>query len=196
MSIYHKWGVVFIQIPKNASAAVHRILENPTDRYHDHRTYVDLMSDNDPELLERYFSFATVRNPYDRFVSAWEFERQNGRDMSFEDTIDEFTRRGAFFYTNEDVFWWPQHRFIAVRKAVLVDEVMKYETLDKDWSRIHKIITANLPEDYSWPSDRLRQENISILREGRPWEEYYTPESKAAVYKLYKKDFELFGYEK
>lgn len=195
MSIYHKWGTVFVQIPKNASAAVHRILENPTDKYHDHRTYIDLLSDNDPELLENYFSFATVRNPYDRFVSAWEFERQNGRDMSFDDTVEEFTRRGAFFYTSEDVFWWPQHRFIAIRKVVLVDKVMRYENLDADWSDVHKIITDNLPPQYSKPSPVLRKENTSQLRGDRPWQDYYTEETKKAVYKLYQKDFELFDYE-
>lgn len=196
MSVYHKWGVVFVQIPKNASAAVHRILENPTDRYHDHRTYIDLLSDHDPELIESYYSFATVRNPYDRFVSAWEFERQNGREMSFEDTIKEFTRRGPFFYTNEDVFWWPQHRFIAIRKAILVDKVMRYENLDADWGEVHKIITDKLAPNFSWPSANLKEENTSLLRGGRPWQDYYTPETKEAVYRLYQKDFELFEYEK
>ena len=196
MSIYHKWGVVFVQIPKNASAAVHRILENPTDKSHDHRTYIDILSDNDPEMIENYYSFATVRNPYDRFVSAWEFERQNGREMGFDETVYEFERRGSFFYTNEDVFWWPQHRFITIRKAILVDKVMRYETLDADWAEVHAEIIKRLPPYYSAPSILLKEENPSVLRGKKPWQDYYTKETKEIVYKLYQKDFEIFNYEK
>jgi len=73
MSVYHKWRTVFVQITKNASSAVHDALSNPTDVNHDHRLYIDILAQNDPELIESYFSFAVCRNPYDRFVSAYEY---------------------------------------------------------------------------------------------------------------------------
>ena len=128
MSVYHKWRTVFVQIPKNASSAIHRIMENQTDTSHDHTKYVDIISWHDPELIESYYSFAICRNPYDRFVSAWEYLKNYEEvrwPLTFEETVNTFHKRGRFFYTNEDLVWWPQARFVAIKKIVLVDKILR-----------------------------------------------------------------------
>lgn len=199
MSIYHKWRTVFVQIPKNASSAIHKVLENQTDNSHDHRTYIDILSDSDPELIESYYSFAVCRNPYDRFVSAYEYIRQNsGGDWNptFEEAVDQFYSRGTHFYTTEDIVWWPQHRFITIKSINLVDDVIKYEELNKQWPAIVERITKMLPSNYSKPSTIIPRENVTYVREERRWEDYYTQELADKVYHLYQKDFELFKYKK
>jgi len=204
MSVYHKWRTVFVQITKNASSAVHDALSNPTDVNHDHRLYIDILAQNDPELIESYFSFAVCRNPYDRFVSAYEYLRTYGGGdnnspawtLSFEETVDLFYRRGRFFYTNEDYVWWPQARFIAIKKIILVDKVLRYESLAAEWPGVVEEIVKNTPDGYSRPKDLLDRVNVTEVRGGRKWQEYYTPELKEKVYELYKRDFELFNYPK
>lgn len=201
MSVYHKWRTVFVQITKNASSAVHDALRNPSDNSHDHALYIDILSNNDPELVESYYSFAVCRNPYDRFVSAWEYLRNYSEirwSLSFEETIETFHRRGRFFYTPEDVVWWPQARFIAIKKIILVDKVVRYENLAREWPTVVEEIMQRVPEGFSRPKDYLDQVNPDNVtgRNGKPWQEYYTPELKQKVYELYKRDFELFGYEK
>jgi len=52
------------------------------------------------------------------------------------------------------------------------------------------------PPGFSLPSSNLYQENITGIRNGKNWEDYYTPELKEKVYHLYERDFQLFGYEK
>lgn len=198
MSVYHKWRTVFVQITKNASSAIHEALQNPSDHSHDHAMYIDILSQNDPELIESYYSFAVCRNPYDRFVSAWEYLRnydETAWTLSFEDTIRHFHKRGRFFYTSEDRVWWPQARFIAIKKIILVDKVIKYENLNAEWPQIVEEIVKRVPEGYSRPKDLLDQVNVSN-REKKRWEEYYTPELKEMVYDLYRRDFEMFGYNK
>lgn len=199
MSVYHKWRSVFVQIPKNASSAIHRIMENQTDNRHDHETYLNILSQNDPELIESYYSFAICRNPYDRLVSAYEFLRQGTWehvDMEFEQLIKHFYNQGLHFYTNYDVFFWPQHRFVTIKKIVLVDKIMKYENLAQDWLEVHEEITSRVPPRFSTLPTSLKIENQSHNKVGKNWEDYYTPELKQMVYELYQRDFEIFGYEK
>lgn len=200
MSVYHKWRTVFVQITKNASSAIHNALTNPTDVNHDHRMYVEILANNDPELVESYYSFAVCRNPYDRFVSAYEYLRTysdgTGWNLSFEETVNTFYNRGRFFYTNEDYVWWPQARFVAIKKIILVDKIIRYETLAAEWPGIVQEIMKRVPEGYSRPKDLLDKVNVTEVRGGRSWESYYTPELKEKVYELYKRDFELFNYPK
>lgn len=200
MSVYHKWRTVFVQITKNASSAIHNALTNPTDVNHDHRMYVEILANNDPELVESYYSFAVCRNPYDRFVSAYEYLRTysdgTGWNLSFEETVNTFYNRGRFFYTNEDYVWWPQARFVAIKKIILVDKIIRYETLASEWPGIVQEIMKRVPEGYSRPKDLLDKVNVTEVRGGRSWESYYTPELKEKVYELYKRDFELFNYPK
>lgn len=198
MSIYHKWRTVFVQIPKNASSAIHRIMENQTDNQHNHATYLDVLSSNDPELIESYYSFAICRNPYDRLVSAYEFLRQGSwqhDDLDFEQLVNHFYKMGPHFYTNYDVFFWPQHRFVTIKKIVLVDKIMRYESLDADWPEVQQKIMAQVPPRFSSLPDTLKLENKSEYKT-KHWEEYYTPELKKMVYELYQRDFEIFEYEK
>jgi len=199
MSVYHKWRTVFVQIPKNASSSIHKILENQTDVHHNHRTYIDILSENDPELIENYYSFAICRNPYDRFVSAYEYMKQNSGgewNPSFEDAVNEFYSRGTHFYTSEDIIFWPQHRFVTIKNIILVDDIIKYEDMNGSWSGVVEKISKDLPPTFSRPSNIIPRENITYIREERNWEDYYTPELKEKVYHLYQKDFTLFKYQK
>jgi len=199
MSVYHKWRTVFVQITKNASSAIHEALRNPSDSSHDHAMYIDILSQNDPELVESYYSFAICRNPYDRFVSAWEYLKNYEEvrwPLTFEETVNTFHKRGRFFYTNEDLVWWPQARFVAIKKIVLVDKILRYETLAEEWPSIIEEIMKKVPDGYSRPKDILDRVNASNGREGRNWQDYYTPELKEKVYELYRRDFELFNYTK
>lgn len=199
MSVYHKWNAVFVQIPKNASTTIHGVLSNRTDEDHDHELYIQTLSKNDPELIESYFSFAIVRNPYDRFVSTWEY--LHGPDeylwtLSFEETVNLFYERGRFFYTTENIHWWPQARFVAIKNAILVDEIIRIEELNTRWPQIVEKMMENVPAGFSRPTTILGVSNPSPSRQGRPWQDYYTPELKEKVYELYKRDFLLFNYPK
>lgn len=199
MSVYHKWRTVFVQIPKNASSAIHRIMENQTDHTHDHSKYVDIISWHDPELIESYYSFAICRNPYDRLVSAYEFLKQGEWELGhldFKELVEHFYAQGLHFYTNYDVFFWPQHRFVTIKKIVLVDKIIRYEKLDEEWPAIQAEIMKNVPPRFSSLPTELKKENPSHNKQGKKWEDYYTPELRKMVYELYQRDFEIFEYEK
>lgn len=201
MSVYHKWNTIFVQVPKNASESIHDAIRNPSDDSHDHRTMIDILNSNDPELTDNYFSFGVVRNPYDRFVSCYEYMKQNSGYLwnpDFGTFIEDLTRRGPFFYVQEDIIWWPQHRFLTIKNIVLVDRIIKFENLEKEWPEIVKEIDKRTPVGFTRPPVHLRRMNVTSPHRKLHdhWEEYYTSELKEKVYNLYKKDFRMFGYEK
>lgn len=198
MSIYHKWNTVFVQIPRNASQAIHHRLRNRTDDRLSWGTYFDVMHENDPELFETYFSFACVRNPYERLISAYEAETQSTGSppwgLQFKDFIDKIYEEGTMFYINYPNHYMPQYKFITIKDLILVDEIIKYENINEDWIKISTII--NNKTKFSHVADKLEVINGNTWRMSKNVDDYYDDKSKKKVYELYHKDFELFGYNK
>lgn len=199
--IFHKYKLIFICVAKNASASVFENLQNQTDREFAHKTIFEVFAENDPELATSYYAFATSRNPYDRFYSAYMWLNVNNRDYNDnpidpDDIQTDFEKYVEAAYKNRDAFFndphhLPQYRYVSFRGKLLVDEVLAFETLEQDW-----VVFA---EKYNLTSQfklklNLEPRNVSMSRK-RDWREAYTLEMKKKVYDIYWKDFELFGYE-
>ena len=194
MSIYHKWETIFIQIPKCATTSIHEALRNKTDDRHDHSSYIDILLENDSELIEKYFSFSCVRNPYDRIMSAYSF-----LDVSDHYTMNEGLEFEEFihklYYSKlsdiKTIMYLPQYKYITIKNTVLVDKVIKFENLDKEWKEISKIINKKNTNGFKI-KDKLPKINETIYRKNIS----YTTETKKMVYELYENDFLLFNYKK
>jgi len=73
--------VIAIAIPKNASESIHEALafvypNGEQNRIHEHYPLFQVLADG-RENVSKYFCFATVRDPVERFVSAWWFLQWN-----------------------------------------------------------------------------------------------------------------------
>jgi len=190
MPVYHKWKTIFVHIPKNASSSIHSRLKNNTDDIHSHITFLEILSDNDAELIESYYSFAVTRNPYDRFVSAFEQEDSHDRtnNISFEDFVKHINN-----IDDLSIYFKPQYKFITIKSLILVDDIIKFENLNDEWLKISKKINSNSLFNLKKTLDVINANPIKI---NKSWKDYYTEETKEIVYNLYKKDFELFKYDK
>ena len=192
----HKPKVIFIHIPKNAGSSIERALFN-TEGAVSHMTALN-RANEDIDLFNKSFKFAIVRNPYDRFVSAYEYLKQGGRnnhDLEWsKQNIQHFQSFNEFVLALKDIEYrkkitsWihfkEQAGFVCDEKnKVLVDYIGKYETLEKDFSHVCKEIGV---------SASLTHENKTPKRSD--YKQYYTDESKAIVLDIYRRDFEVFGY--
>lgn len=197
MAIYHKWKTVFIQIPKNASNSIHDRLRNRTDDNLSYGSYFDVMQQNDPDLFDSYYSFSCVRNPYDRFVSAYEDEHLRTNSLPFGLEFDAFVKKiyndGQNFYLNYGINFMPQFKFISIKNIILVDKVIKFENLNDEWREVAEIINKKV--DFKI-YNKLNALNVNSLKINKNWVDYYNEKTKDMIYELYKKDFDLFGYEK
>jgi hypothetical protein len=136
------------------------------------------------ELFSRYFKFAFVRNPFDRFVSYCAFMTRD-RDI-FSRTPQAIMEH--FLYVDppeQHILFQPQYTVLADSTgALLTDMVGRVEDMQASYEAICTRIGI--------PSRLLDQVNRSKRGDYR---QYYNDELKRGVAERYARDLELFGYQ-
>jgi hypothetical protein len=173
--------LLLIHIPKTAGQSIQANTDEPVYC----RGHVLAKNITD---LKQFKSFAVVRNPYERMVSSFFFykylykgSRDIGRYFKRYRTFAEFITRFNACEYRDDMQFLPQYKFIFDDDGkLLVDHVLRFETLADDWS---KLIGRE---------SRLPMKNRSPYKEFDP----YTEHTQEVVYQMFKKDFELLNYNK
>jgi hypothetical protein len=197
----------FIHISKNAGTSI-RNTAGSAIQIAGHRTAASWVSQHGREAL----LFAVIRNPFDRVVSEYSYRRLRfasseknlhlaNLDKSFDEWVRSTYRDGEYrslsFFEEHGVpynavnmigdclIWFlPQTRWLSGENGeFLVDETLRYETLDEDWLRFARKYGLN---------ERLVHHNCSGQRQD--YGSCYSRESRAIVSEYFKSDFEAFGY--
>ena len=182
---------VFVRIPKTATESICKALGDPGYQHrsiHFYRYH--------PDLNKALPSFTVVRNPWDRFVSAFEFAKKNPDigNKSVQEFLNSFAdiqsfihacKKDKLIYRLRSHHFIPQYKFIsALNGTIGVDHVLHFETLQADFTKLCQslgIAEISLP-------------HINKTSHAK-YQDYYSPETRDIVGQLYKKDIELFGYE-
>ncbi len=145
----------------------------------------------------KHFSFAFVRNPWDRFVSLYHYfatmtprHRWYPANRPIVAGIRRFRSFGEFCHEfhawphRDNFHFRPQWRWIAEEHGkLLVDFVGRFERLDDDFARICRrlgLSKCRLPRRNSSPHG--------------PYPAYYEKETRRIVGTLYARDADIFGY--
>ena len=135
--------------------------------------------------FRRYFKFSFVRNPYDRLVSEYIFDKKwnkKTKNMAFK----EFLIYLAEQLKSQHIFahYRPQTDFIYYdSNELLVDFVGRFENLIYDWEQVRKKSNADLPElPHINKGDHLH------------YMEYFDVDTIAMTNELYAVDFKQLGY--
>ena len=164
------------------------------------------------EKFNSYTKITAVRNPWDRMVSLYQFRKQEGhdkwiygdKDYGFKEWLlnpsvkglrDDSILMDPNFYKNHlpvlgiqwfghNKHWLPQLNMISdTEDNILVDIILKTETLSEDWQKFAKHIKRDLE-----PIKRLN------TTEHKKYTEYYDDETIEYVSKLFYKDISAFNY--
>lgn len=177
MLVSDKLGLVFVHVPKTGGNAIMAALRLATDDIrsrgrwhataHEGRTTLPAWSN--------YRSFAFVRNPWDRMVSAYAYITRG------ETSFDAFVCKGQDFQDNP---MWPrsapQVRWTHNPDGQqCVDVIGRFETLAADFAEI----CPSAP-----PLERV---NAS---DHRPYQDYYTDTIRQRVADMFAADIAAFGY--
>jgi hypothetical protein len=184
MYIDHDIKIVFIHVPRTGGSSIKEALGlydkiYKKDLYH--MSAVDI-----PDVCKDYFKFAFVRNPWDRFVSLYFYNKSDWYQHTFPNKDEskiakkyEFKDWLNFYPKLENVLYLYKDVQQVNYGLDLVDFVGRYENLQKDFD-IHfggitlEVINKTKHKFYTY---------------------YYDEESINKVYTLCKEDIDVFKYE-
>lgn len=191
---FHYYKCIFVHIPKTAGLSIcQSIFSNYGAGHYSLSDYQNIFS---KRIFNSYFKFTIVRNPYERFESAYDYLKNGGFDdrdrlwaekniMVYND-INEFVQ----FWLNsksmfEMVHFKPQANFLKNKSGQInMDFIGRMENLQDDYNFIKKKVgfTADLKKINTTKrkNDRIQLNQIS----------------KEKVYQMYKEDFEVLKYKK
>jgi len=144
------------------------------------------------EDIKDVFKFAFVRNPWDRFVSAFFCRDRIGSFPINEKGFDQYIKFCAYnfpgAYPRYGVFlmhFKPMYHFLLDEAGeVGVDFVGRFEHLHGNWKDICGQVGIKTP-----PLEHCRKGHH------RHYKHYYTPTTWDIIADIYRRDIELFDYQ-
>lgn len=205
MIISHRHRFVFTAIPKTGTHSVRRALrahlgeedleqvalfvqkslpfEDLARMGHGHIRLREVRPHLGEEAFARYFKFAFVRNPFDRFISYCAFMTREGGEFA----RDPKAVMAHFLFRAPPlghILFQPQFSFVCDEGgALLTDEVGRVEEMQASYDRFC--------EKLGIPSASLEKANSSSRGDYRT---YYDQTLVDGVRRLYGRDLDLFGY--
>lgn len=208
MIISHAHKFIFFAVPKTGTQSVRQALDphlaegdwqqhalfgqarlpipELAARVHGHLSVCDLAPLLPAEVWNSYFKFAFVRNPFERFVSAYVFlfRKTLAADHSPQQMVGDMKAALHRRRFRQRVLIQPQSQLLEDREGELaVDLIGRYERLEADFKAICRQlgIRATLPRTN--PSDHAH------------YSKYYDAELREMVADFYAKDLSNFEYE-
>ncbi|HDZ4294319.1 TPA: sulfotransferase family 2 domain-containing protein [Campylobacter jejuni] len=195
---YHdKYSCIFIHVPKVAGTSIERVVFETDKWLVGHVRALDYIN-QDKNKFESYFSFAFVRNPFDRIVSAFHYLKKGGgndydknwadENLKDFDTFEQFVLALKNRSIKDRILSWqhftPQYKFICdENKNILVNFIGKLENINNDF----KIVKNELNFDRNLIHSNSSKHEIFL--------NYYNEKTYNIIAELYKEDFALFDYD-
>lgn len=135
---------------------------------------------NNQNVWNSYFKFGNVRNPWDRMVSRYFFERDVTHNISNDMSFEYFVKHKEFMSLYK---WFGMDELQEDYKSNMY--FIRFENLQEDISKICDILNLK-------PKKKLKHENKS--NRNTDYKTYYNEETKQIVEETYQDDIRLFNY--
>ena len=192
LKIYEAYQCIFIHIPKAGGSTIAFQLFGKRAGHYSAEEIRDAMGN---EKFKSLYSFAVVRNPYQRIVSAYQFLKNGGgsegavfmrpeyASAAFA-SFDSFVRDWLVHQdpNQVDILFRPQHKFVCDRDGnLLVEWVGQIE----NFLEISNQLKAQIGFE-------LKNQKRNITPKMEPVQ--IGPDISRLLYDFYQKDFEMFNY--
>lgn len=183
-----KEKIIFLGICRTASSSIYQALSKNglvKNKSKKHQTIKNIQKKFPNINLDEYLKFTFVRNPYDRWVSLYNWSRKH-KAIQKKDSLLDFVRKGVEgkYKKHPRYRYMPQGDWITDFDGnIPVDFIGRFENLQKDFDYICKEIGHKM---------KLGRINVSTPYATR---ENCCPKTKTLIRKYHAKDFDLFGYQ-
>lgn len=197
MPISDKNQSIFIHLPRSAGTSISEALE----MYQRGHYSVQFYSREVPEKWEEYKIFTVVRNPYDRFVSCYEYAKmdesyhhskdgnaRHGKHPDYDLLVDKsFEECVELYYSSPERFdskTWPQQTDWLEPPVEFERECQIFRFEEDFISKIKDFLDVDVDIPHLNQSDKEKD-----------WRKYYSSDDLARkVYMSYVDDFKNFDY--
>jgi hypothetical protein len=192
---FDKYKCIFIHIPKTGGISIKKSAFGYSSL--PHLTAADYRIIFNDKTYENYFTFAFVRNPWDRVFSAYRFLKKGGctrRDRYWSEAnlalykdFESFVCQWLNYkniYTH--VHFIPQCEFICNAKGEIdVNFLGRFENLAEEFDKIMTKLDIKVELKHLNKTSKI----------SKNYRDYYTEKTSAVVAKIYQRDIELFDYK-
>lgn len=128
-------------------------------------------------IWDSYFKFCVERNPWDKTISHY-YWRKHEFNQSL--TFERYLQKGKFCLN------YPL--YIDHKGKILVDRVVKYESLASEMSEVFAMLGIPFNGDFGVKA------KSGVRKDNRSYREVYTNEQKKIVEEVFSREIELHGY--
>ena len=177
---------VFIHINKTGGSSIEKALKLRFE----HKTAMEKIAEIGRNNWDKKFTFAVVRNPWDKVVSHYHYRLQTNKIDHGKSPID-FKSWVKYAYGDNDPRYYdipkmfqPQTAWISDESGnILVNSVIRFENLSEEFAQIAK----HLQLDVTLP-------HVKRSKRGN-YRAYYDEATEQIVRDWFKQDIEIFGYD-
>ena len=190
----------FISKPRCASTHIYEGLTNWNDKINGNKPYYHLTTKEMANIFKNdflhKFSFSVIRNPYDLVLSWYNEHRKERYDKSTKDfyniTFEKWLDMGCPTHWNHFKYN-PLHQYKWVcndNNEIIVSYLIRLENYNEEIIYVYEKIKTHLPKNITINTIKTTRKNESSNTH------ILTEKQKEKIYRLFQKDFELFGYSK
>ena len=190
----------FISKPRCASTHIYEGLTNWNDKINGNKPYYHTTSQEMVNIFKNdfvhKFSFSVVRHPYNLVLSWYNEHRKEKYEKSTKDfyniTLEKWIEIGCPTHWKHFKFN-PLHQYKWIcneNDKIIVTYLINLENYDEGIKYVYDKIQNYLPKNITIESIKQTRKNETNSNDK------LSNKQKDMIYKLFKKDFELFGYQK
>ncbi|GGF77240.1 hypothetical protein GCM10007301_41470 [Azorhizobium oxalatiphilum] len=163
--------------------------EPPGTRWYNHMPAVAIREQVGREVWSNYFKFCAIRNPFDKAVSFWWHRMSEAGGAALRDADFSLIRSAFCEWVCEDLRHLVDRGTYMIDGKVVMDDIIRYETLSADIARISSVL--GLPA----PSQALGRYKGEFRKNAAPFADYYDAAAAQAVRDVFGFELEYFGYQ-
>jgi hypothetical protein len=150
-------------------------------KWYNHMPAIEIRDKIGPSIWHKYFKFCVIRNPFDKLVSGFFFNKEIKEGEDFIDSFRNWIKNGGSVSDRDKYL---------INREICIDHFIRYENLENGIENVCNL--QNMP----FEPERIPKLKAGFRNREIPLREFYDEETIQIVSKRYKFELEHFNYNR